>query len=676
MEKIVIEDQKSVSELRSAQDFYQSKNIITKSQTNQQLESFSESLAQTRGVQVQASCAFCGSKRLTLNGLKAEHTAILVDNLPLYSSVSSFYAVDAIPNILIEDTLVFRGAGSTLLSGETIGGALNIKTKEPFRNYNQINIAIGDSGERKLQILSERRLRENHAVMIAGEISDWGAVDKDNNKVTEAPFRETKNVSWRSAHDISKGVSLTSRLSYNELNVFGGSPHKIYKDGIEPSPEPDDFINGDVRNRFIGDSQRITDNIFYQRLDFALQGKWDQTENQQWNFSLGGAKQSQEALYNHGFDYDSVDEIQVLQIENTTSINDRLNVQSGVVSKHQDYQSESQELYQVMNLRSDSFTLANSGLWSEATWAAADPLLFNLGLRGDQYVVEWRDLGQKLHKQALSWHFSGRYQHSPEWTSKVGVGRAHRVPLTMFESQHGLNEHGFEVAIEQLEQATTLQYSALYQTEWDYFEWNVLSTNLKHMAYAQEQSLSTDPLLYTNSQEDYEIGMSDVAYGRQLSEKTRGEIIFERYFYPHDYKEKLPVAAIEEKLQLKFEYNQEVHFVSATATRIGSRHLRDYGYDKNYNRVEGTFPDPEEGKDLKKQISPEFWTLDLGYENKKYRNVSIRFDCLNCLDETQTKRGDSPLTWAEHKGHFHIDNLHLWGPLRGRQLFASVTWIL
>ncbi|NDG26389.1 MAG: Plug domain-containing protein, partial [Proteobacteria bacterium] len=55
----------------------------------------SEAVAGESGVDAQTSCATCGSKRVTVNGLRGEHTTILVDGVPLHSAVSSFYGVDA-----------------------------------------------------------------------------------------------------------------------------------------------------------------------------------------------------------------------------------------------------------------------------------------------------------------------------------------------------------------------------------------------------------------------------------------------------------------------------------------------------------------------------------------------------------------------------------------------------
>lgn len=45
------------------------------------------------GVQTTMACANCGSTRITLNGLRGENTTLLIDGIPAFSSVSSFYGM-------------------------------------------------------------------------------------------------------------------------------------------------------------------------------------------------------------------------------------------------------------------------------------------------------------------------------------------------------------------------------------------------------------------------------------------------------------------------------------------------------------------------------------------------------------------------------------------------------
>lgn len=68
------------------------------------------------GVNVSNECSMCGVKRIMLNGMKGEHTTILVDGLPSHTLISGFYAVDAIATTGVDRIEVARGAGASLIA--------------------------------------------------------------------------------------------------------------------------------------------------------------------------------------------------------------------------------------------------------------------------------------------------------------------------------------------------------------------------------------------------------------------------------------------------------------------------------------------------------------------------------------------------------------------------------
>src|SRR5690606_10358644 len=97
-----------------------------------QRQTLSDLVRDQIGVETQTYCANCGAKRLTINGLKGEHTSILIDGLPLHSAISSFYGVETVPVNGIQEINVMRGAGASLTNPEAIGGTLDIITVDPL----------------------------------------------------------------------------------------------------------------------------------------------------------------------------------------------------------------------------------------------------------------------------------------------------------------------------------------------------------------------------------------------------------------------------------------------------------------------------------------------------------------------------------------------------------------
>ena len=105
------------------------KEIISKSEINHKnASSLAKAVDLEPGVQTTLTCANCGSQRITLNGMRGENTTILIDGIPAFSSVSSFYGMEAIPMVSVSRLEIMRGAGASLTAPESIGGAINIIT--------------------------------------------------------------------------------------------------------------------------------------------------------------------------------------------------------------------------------------------------------------------------------------------------------------------------------------------------------------------------------------------------------------------------------------------------------------------------------------------------------------------------------------------------------------------
>ena len=92
----------------------------------------------------------CGVKRVMLNGLRGEHTTILVDGVPTHSLVSSVYGLDATSAAGVERIEIARGAGASLIAPEAIGGTINLITKQARADELDLDIAGGDNNYRKI----------------------------------------------------------------------------------------------------------------------------------------------------------------------------------------------------------------------------------------------------------------------------------------------------------------------------------------------------------------------------------------------------------------------------------------------------------------------------------------------------------------------------------------------
>ncbi|HEY0770948.1 MAG TPA: TonB-dependent receptor, partial [Sphingobacteriaceae bacterium] len=90
-----------------------------------------ESLGMVNGVQPQLNCNVCNTGDIHINGMEGPYTMVLIDGMPVVSSLSTVYGLAGIPNSMVKRIEVVKGPASTLYGSEAVGGLINIITKDP-----------------------------------------------------------------------------------------------------------------------------------------------------------------------------------------------------------------------------------------------------------------------------------------------------------------------------------------------------------------------------------------------------------------------------------------------------------------------------------------------------------------------------------------------------------------
>ncbi|MES2447737.1 MAG: TonB-dependent receptor [Bacteroidota bacterium] len=89
-----------------------------------------EALQNVNGVRPQLNCNICNTGDIHINGLEGPYTMVLIDGMPIVSSLSTVYGLSGIPNALVERIEVVKGPASSLYGSEAVGGLINIITKK------------------------------------------------------------------------------------------------------------------------------------------------------------------------------------------------------------------------------------------------------------------------------------------------------------------------------------------------------------------------------------------------------------------------------------------------------------------------------------------------------------------------------------------------------------------
>lgn len=90
-----------------------------------------DALQLVNGIRPQLNCNICNTGDIHINGLEGAYTTILIDGMPIVSSLASVYGLSGIPNSMVERIEVVKGPASSLYGSEAIGGLINVITKSP-----------------------------------------------------------------------------------------------------------------------------------------------------------------------------------------------------------------------------------------------------------------------------------------------------------------------------------------------------------------------------------------------------------------------------------------------------------------------------------------------------------------------------------------------------------------
>ncbi len=90
-----------------------------------------DALQNVNGVHPKLNCAVCNTGDIRINGLDGPNTMVLIDGMPIVSSLGAVYGFSGIPSALIDRVEIVKGPASSLYGSEAMGGLINIITKSP-----------------------------------------------------------------------------------------------------------------------------------------------------------------------------------------------------------------------------------------------------------------------------------------------------------------------------------------------------------------------------------------------------------------------------------------------------------------------------------------------------------------------------------------------------------------
>ncbi|MCG7536563.1 TonB-dependent receptor [Pseudoalteromonas sp. OOF1S-7] len=639
---------------------------------NTQSSSLADAIQNAIGIRVSNECAMCGAKRIMINGLKGEHTNVLIDGIPMHTMISGFYGMDSVAASGIGRIEIARGAGASLTAPEAIGGTVNLVTAEPSEDNIKLDMATGTDGYKLFSALASGISADgNTRATLIGQYDNKDQFDGDGNGVSENPALTNQSLTLIVSHDMGYSDNIRVRLNQTQSEVFGGPVLGDTATSISATlastsqGEADSlFVNDDVRNRYIGHAWETAEWVKTEREEASLSWLHEISSRLNVTSSLAYVDHIQDSFYERT-DYYAEDTMYYYSVRFNYDLNAEHLLTFGVDKRDETMRSSSAALESTANYVTDSFDYDTTGLYIQDTWLPSESAEVSAAVRLDRIQADFVDPqkpGIEIDKTILSPRVDMRYFHNDTFTSRLSLGQGYRAPLSFFESDHGILDSGkgFQVNVSEPERSKSATYSLSYEAEMLTVTASAAHTKVDHLATLSHTDAGT-PVL-TQLTETATVTAADISANWQVTEMLTVSAIAEQYYYDDTFKASFGIAPIEKRVTLSTDLHINEWEIITSAIWVASRDLTEYGYE-GFNDAHGVFAKPS--------TAESYITVDLKVVRPLSKALSLYAGASNLFDYNQAEDMGSPLMYDAQGGY---DVVYIHGPLRGRQAYLGLSY--
>lgn len=663
-------------------EIVKTESVSAKSIERSNASNLTEALDNKPGISVQTECSVCNVRNISLNNLPGRFTTLLIDGIPLYSSVSSAYGLDSVNVQGLERIDIARGAGASLIAPEALAGTVNIVTKRPTKDESVLTGQIGSYGSYRADAYLAKTF-DGGAVSASVDQRRHDTVDGVGLGVSQYAGYDRTLAGLAYFLDDVGGFKLRGRFDAVKEDRGGGPLGRDYgaikasnsgnpfnfSQGPHGSPDPNGWVtpdgvsgpntlatgqNGTLYNGGRGglaqivstDRQQAT--VIGERLVGA--GKL--------RLAAGIARHDQDSFYGSDALYKAKQNQYYLESSYQRAVGENL-LTVGANYRYEDLRSLGYSFTtNSANNGLDNYTYRTPGVFFQAYRPLFDNRLeLNASLRIDKHNVFGTISSPRIN--AL-WH------HDDAYASRLSLGRGFRAPTSFFEQEHGLLADSRIIRqISKPETSDNLGYALSYSS--DRFSW-VASANYNRIKnFATLSSGQPDPqggpltvTLFSSASAPVVVKGIDWVGTYQLTPTTALSLGLEKTAYTFT-PGTLNFARPTERIYLAADVDIGDWDLSGKLTWTGSQDLKkfyDYANTPRYN-LDGT---------PKADRSPSFFVADVRAQYRINKRYSAFAGIDNLFDYQQAKH-DSFL-WQDSKGN--IDVTHLWGPTRGRYVYTGL----
>lgn len=642
-----------------------------------------EVLDKRPGISVQTECSICNVRNVVLNNLPGRYTTLLIDGIPIFSSVSSAYGLDSVSLGGLERIDISRGAGTSLIAPEALAGSVNIVTRRPAKDELLINQQFGSYGHMNTELFGAKTFTGG-AITANFNHNQHDTVDGDGNDISEyTGYKRNLGGIGFFADDLGD-FKLKGRFDVVSEKRMGGAMGTDYgsvkadssgnpfdwskgKNGspdsrgwVTPDGSGSDTLSNGQAGKFYNDGGAgMSEIIFTDRQQFISSAMRKLGEGSL-RLAVGYAKHQQDSFYEKAI-Y-KADQTQYYVEASTQQPIGQTLVTVGLNYRYEDLNSTGTDASGKANDGIDNYKYRTPGVFLQAYRSFFDNAVeVNGSVRYDDHNIFGGITSPRLNVLL---------NHTHELNSRFAIGRGFRAPTSFFEQDHGILDTSSIVRrVDKAEISDNVSYTLSFADDRLAVASSLNYNKIRNMALLD--SGATDPVtgnaitLFTSAQKPVTVAGGDITITYKLTPQLETTVAAERFNYSFSEPGTLAFARPETRAYLRLDYESGPWTGMLRGTWTGTQNLAkfyDYANNQRYN-FDGS---------KKMDKSPAFWTVDLRGEYRINKQWSGFLGADNVLDFKQSDK--ESMLWVDGSGS--IDVTQIWGPNRGRFIYGGVKFAL
>lgn len=218
IEEVVVSGSlKEVSKLKSITPIeVYTTNFFQKNPSNNLFECMSN----INGVRPQLNCNICNTGDIHINGLEGPYSMVLIDGMPIVSSLSTVYGLSGIPNSIIDRVEIIRGPASAIYGSEAVGGVINVITKKASNAPKfSIDILSNTWLENNIEIANRLKFgKKIDAITGINYFNYSNPIDNNGDGFTDLTLQERISIfqKWQLTRKYNREFSIAGRYFYED----------------------------------------------------------------------------------------------------------------------------------------------------------------------------------------------------------------------------------------------------------------------------------------------------------------------------------------------------------------------------------------------------------------------------------------------------------------------------